>query len=371
MTARTATDRAYLSIVDGGELQVTRWSKFGHQRLYVSGPDGLKVGWYHLVTGEEHVDHAELIDSFRAALAPHLGEAPPKVPPTPEAEAVEVPAQATVADVSDEPTPLVADLAGRRPGQAAREKAEMEAAAARERGRVRFAVARFRDAPTYERNWRVGAEGEEKVGARLEKLRKQGWFALHAIPIGEHGSDIDHVVIGPGGVFCINTKTHLGKNVWVGGNTVMVSGHRQPYVRNSRFEGRRTADLLTRAAGAPVAVTPILAIMCAELTVRAQPEDVVVVGSRAVTPWLAKCRTIYRPEEVALLYGWARLSTTWEKQPATARMPVPEHAEAPPVIGQWAPDPYGRAELRFFDGTSWTAHVACGGQQTTEAPAGP
>ena len=39
--------------VDGGELQVTRWSKFGHQRLYVIGPDGLKVGWHDLVTGED------------------------------------------------------------------------------------------------------------------------------------------------------------------------------------------------------------------------------------------------------------------------------------------------------------------------------
>jgi hypothetical protein len=217
----------------------------------------------------------------------------------------------------------------------------------------------------------VGADGEEKVGARLDKLRKQGWFTLHAVPIGEHGSDIDHVVIGPGGVFCINTKTHLGKKVWVGGDTVMVSGHRQPYVRNSRFEARRTAELLTVAAGAPVAVRPILAIMCAELTVKTQPEDVTVVGSRTVAPWLAKRRRVYSPEEVALLYGWARLSTTWEKQAATVPKPVPEQRAPTPVVGQWAPDPYGRAELRFFDGTSWTAHVASGGQQTTEAPAGP
>ena len=318
-----------------------------------------------------HLDHAELIESFRAALAPHLGEAPPKVPPTPEGESVAVPAQTTEADAADAPTRFVADLAGRRPGQAAREKAELEAAAARERGRVRFAVARFRDAPTDERNWRVGADGEEKVGARLDKLRKQGWFTLHAVPIGEHGSDIDHVVIGPGGVFCINTKTHLEKKVWVGGNTIMVSGHRQPYVRNSRFEARRTADLLSLAAGAPVAVTPILVIMCAELTVKSQPDDVVVIGSRAVTPWLAKRRSVYSPEEVALLYGWARLSTTWEKQPAAVRKPAPEQPLPTPVVGQWAPDPYGRAELRFFDGTSWTAHVATGGQQNTEAPAGP
>lgn len=142
-------------------------------------------------------------------------------------------------------------------------------------------------------------------------------------------------------------------------------------MRNSRFEARRTADPLTVAAGAPVAVTPILAIMCAELTVKTQPDDVIVVGSRAVSPWLAKRRRVYSPEEVSLLYGWARLSTTWEKQPAIARTHVPKPPEPTPVVGQWAPDPYGRAELRFFDGTSWTAHIASGGQQSTEALEGP
>ena len=50
-----------------------------HQRLYVSAPDGLKVGWYDVLTGEEHLDHAKLIEQFRAALAPHLGEAPSRV----------------------------------------------------------------------------------------------------------------------------------------------------------------------------------------------------------------------------------------------------------------------------------------------------
>lgn len=360
-----------MSNVEGGELQVTRWCKYGHQRLYVSAPDGIKVGWYDILTGEEHLDHAELIEGFRAILTLHLGEARPEVEPTPEAGVEDVPTPTPGVEVADSPARLVADLAGRRPGQAAREKAELEAAAARERGRVRFAVDRFRDSPTDERNWRVGADGEEKVGSRLDKLRKQGWFILHAIPIGEHGSDIDHVVIGPGGVFCINTKTHLGKKVWVGGNTVMVSGQRQPYVRNSRFEARRTAELLTLAAGAPVGVRPILAIMCAELAVKTQPEDVIVVGSRTVAPWLAKRKRVYSPEEVALLYGWARLSTTWEKQAATVPKSVPEPRAPTPVAGQWAPDPYGRAELRFFDGTSWTAHVASGGQQATEAPAGP
>jgi len=69
------------------------------------------------------------------------------------------------------------------------------------------------------------------------------WKVLHAIPVGENGSDID-VVIGPGGPFTINTKHHPNSAVYVGGNTFMVDGQLVPYVRNSRFEAHRTSSSL-------------------------------------------------------------------------------------------------------------------------------
>ncbi|HEX2192891.1 MAG TPA: phospholipid scramblase-related protein [Acidimicrobiales bacterium] len=36
----------------------------------------------------------------------------------------------------------------------------------------------------------------------------------------------------------------------------------------------------------------------------------------------------------------------------------------------WYPDPYGRHELRYFDGTQWTEHVSSHGRQTTDQPGG-
>jgi uncharacterized protein YxjI len=36
----------------------------------------------------------------------------------------------------------------------------------------------------------------------------------------------------------------------------------------------------------------------------------------------------------------------------------------------WFPDPYGRHELRYFDGTRWTEHVASHGRQSVDAPGG-
>jgi uncharacterized protein YxjI len=39
------------------------------------------------------------------------------------------------------------------------------------------------------------------------------------------------------------------------------------------------------------------------------------------------------------------------------------------VPAQWLPDPFGRFELRYWDGATWTHHVASGGRQEVDAPA--
>ena len=69
--------------------------------------------------------------------------------------------------------------------------------------------------------WYRGALGEIAVGRILATLPAD-WTVFHALPIGKKGADIDHVVIGPGGIFTINTKNHSGKAVWVAGHTLMV-----------------------------------------------------------------------------------------------------------------------------------------------------
>ena len=40
----------------------------------------------------------------------------------------------------------------------------------------------------------------------------------------------------------------------------------------------------------------------------------------------------------------------------------------PNVPADWYKDPSGRFELRYWNGTAWTEHVATGGTQSTDAP---
>lgn len=53
-----------------------------------------------------------------------------------------------------------------------------------------------------------GAVGEEQVGGMLEELSQSGWRIIHDASFGR--GNIDHILIGPGGVFTIETKSHPG-----------------------------------------------------------------------------------------------------------------------------------------------------------------
>lgn len=57
--------------------------------------------------------------------------------------------------------------------------------------------------------WGRGATGEEVVGEALDGLRGRGWFALHDVQLDQ--GNIDHVLIGPAGIFTIETKSHRGR----------------------------------------------------------------------------------------------------------------------------------------------------------------
>ena len=61
--------------------------------------------------------------------------------------------------------------------------------------------------PLVERHDR-GATGEERVGSLLNGLEGKGWHAIHDASLGN--GNVDHILIGPAGVFTVETKSHPG-----------------------------------------------------------------------------------------------------------------------------------------------------------------
>jgi hypothetical protein len=198
------------------------------------------------------------------------------------------------------------DLTANKPGAAARQ----QAVRLRKQAPIRNALARMLNVQTPAGAFRTGAEGEEIVARRLAKLDSH-WCILHAVPVGDRGSDIDHVVIGPPGVFTLNTKNHVGKNVWVAERAFMVNGQKTDYLRNSRFEATRSSRMLSSACGFTVTVEPAIVVIAAQLTVKHQPSGVQVLEHRQVVKWLRHRPAVLTSEGVEVLFSHARMPSTW------------------------------------------------------------
>jgi Nuclease-related domain len=309
-----------------GGLRVEEWKRYGHHRLYIKTEAGEAVGWVDLKRSTFELEREDLRSEFELVLREHgvgyladgggvLVSADRRVyrPVVTEdpmgLHQWDQPSDTRPAAVDQPETPWT-DLALNQPGQPIRTLANSH----RNSAPVRTIIARLLKVHTDELAYRVGAESEEATGKQLTHL-PAGWHTLHSVPVGSHGSDIDHVVIGPGGAFTINTKHHPKSSVWVGGDTFLVNGVRQPYVRNARFEARRTERLLSGTAGFVVPTTGVIAVVGAikGFKVKEQPHGgtVHVVARRVLTRWLTERPTRLDATEVENLYAVARKSTTW------------------------------------------------------------
>jgi hypothetical protein len=135
--------------------------------------------------------------------------------------------------------------------------------------------------------WFSGALGEREVGAALSRL-PQGWSAFHAVPVGSGEADVDHLVVGPGGIFVITTKHHRGGRVTVYSRAIWVNGVKQQYLRNSDLEVARVRGLLLRA-GFDVPVHPVIAVVGAkEVRFRQQPARATLLRAESMVRWLSR-----------------------------------------------------------------------------------
>lgn len=168
------------------------------------------------------------------------------------------------------------------------------------------------------RSWYKGALGELAIGHLLTTLGPE-WTVLHAVPVGSKTADIDHVLIGPSGVFTINTKNHSGQSVWVAGHVVMVGGRKQRHLQNARYEASRAASLLGRQVRATLQVTAVVVIRNAKtLTIRDQPIGAVILTDQQLIHWLKSRPLALGPRQVQLLTPAAEKPSTWHRNPQPA-----------------------------------------------------
>lgn len=101
--------------------------------------------------------------------------------------------------------------------------------------------------------WRIGAEGERRTAQALESL-PSGFHVLHDLRIPDSRANIDHVVVGPTGVFTIETKNYA-KGVTIRGGKARSGGR---VLDSVVAQAKRQAKVVTERLGTPA--TPIVCV---------------------------------------------------------------------------------------------------------------
>ncbi|MBM7441321.1 nuclease-related domain-containing protein [Streptomyces sp. HB132] len=198
------------------------------------------------------------------------------------------------------------DLASRRPGTGLREQLGESGAGALVRVAT-GALRRHRDADP-----RRGAlAGERRVGAELKRLTRHGWRVLHSVPLPD-GTEIGHLLIGPGGVFAVSTEHHPGASVRIEDGTLRIDGGTpQPYELDGRPRTRRARAVLEAYCAFDVPVQTVLVFTgVTALEVASTPAGVRVCRERQVSV-LAPLTGVFTPTQVERVYDVARNGEAW------------------------------------------------------------
>ncbi|NXY96319.1 NERD domain-containing protein [Streptomyces sp. BR123] len=200
----------------------------GRGRLYVNLPDGQAVAWYDRQANRISLLAEQHREAVLAALRPYLTGAwtvgPPPVPTRAELRRLTLP--------PDE------DLAPNRPGETLLGELAHGSAGTRTRHRLRQELM-----------------AQQRTGELLDTLEADGWRVLHCIPLRALGR-LDHLLIGPGGIFCIRSVPGRRQRAVVR-DLLLGVGRADP--RPDPRWIRRAASAATRALGAPA--TPSLALV--------------------------------------------------------------------------------------------------------------
>jgi hypothetical protein len=166
--------------------------------------------------------------------------------------------------------------------------------------------------------WYVGARGEIAV-ARVLATLPAAWTVLHSLPVGTKESDIDHLLVGPAGVFTINTKHHSGKKIWVGGRGFLVSGRSVPYIDRAESEAASVGRLIASHLPQGTLVRSMIVLVDpGSIRIRERPELVTVLDARHLVRWLATQPVVLGPTEVADLAHLFENPAVWRQTPESA-----------------------------------------------------
>jgi hypothetical protein len=167
-----------------------------------------------------------------------------------------------------------------------------------------------------------GAVAEVTVSDALAALGDE-WTVVDTVAIGSHEPLVDHLVVGPPGVFSIGLRNHADEQVWVGERTFLVGGSRLPHLRDAEHEADLVAERMSAAVGFPVTVTPCLVVAARDaLTVHSVGRRAQVILPGELACWLASLPRLLSPAAVEARRAIVIEPSNWAED---ARQPRPDN----------------------------------------------
>jgi hypothetical protein len=143
------------------------------------------------------------------------------------------------------------------------------------------------------RDLRLGLDGELATAEELNQLMRYGYYVFHDFPAAHF--NIDHVVIGPAGVFAVETKTR-SKGIMRGKQGAMVifensqlkfpNYQESESIRQAKDESKWLSQFLGKSVGKPVAVKPVVVLPGWLVERRAKDASIIVINPKEAVQYI-------------------------------------------------------------------------------------
>jgi len=146
-------------------------------------------------------------------------------------------------------------------------------------------------------NCRRGLLGEQAVGQQLNQLMHEGYHVFHDFSFGTE--NVDHVLVGPGGIFSIETKYKRKDRRADDGQKVFFNGKRLRFgayetsapLDQARHQSKRLLKIVKHVANGRT-VQPVVVYPGWFVEQEKGEVDVIVLNDQRLITWLAKQRTV-------------------------------------------------------------------------------
>jgi predicted ester cyclase len=138
---------------------------------------------------------------------------------------------------------------------------------------------------------KLGVDGELATAEELNQLMHYGYYVFHDFPANKF--NIDHVVIGPAGVFAVETKTRskadekgrqVATVIFDGDQLIFPDYQGSEFIRQAKDQAKWLSDFLRKSVGRTMAVKPVLTMPGWMVKSRTKDPSILVINPKQAVP---------------------------------------------------------------------------------------